>query len=90
MRRRDKTHERVVLSAADPLNLTGVILPGARVPALVGHRLMFEDGVVVAVFDHHGTRLLDDSLTSQVSEVSALLRRKPRRGLLTSSSPPAP
>ncbi len=85
MRRREKSHERVVLSAADPLNLTGVILPGARTPALVGHRLLFEDGVVVAVFDHKGTRLLDDSLNSEVSEVSAMLRRKPRRGLASPS-----
>ncbi|MDP2342818.1 MAG: DEAD/DEAH box helicase [Deltaproteobacteria bacterium] len=87
MRRKEKTQERVVLSAADPLNLTGIILPGARIPALVGHRLLFEDGVVVAVFDHNGTRLLDESLNSEVSALSAMLRKKPRRGLLASASP---
>jgi ATP-dependent Lhr-like helicase len=69
----------VVLSAADPLNLTGVVLPGARVPALAGHRLLFEDGVVVAVFDHNGTRLLDESLNAELSEVSLALRKKQRR-----------
>ncbi len=84
MRKRARDKERIVLSAADPLNLTGVILPGTRIPALAGHRLMFEDGVVVAVFDHNGTRLLDDALNTEVSEVSKALRQKPRRQLVGS------
>ena len=29
-------HERVELCAADPLNLCGVVLPGPRVPAVLG------------------------------------------------------
>ena len=37
----------VRLSAADPLNLTGVILPGNRVPAVRGRTLTITDGVVV-------------------------------------------
>ena len=36
------------LRAADPLNLTGIVLPGARVPALAGNRVLFRDGVPVA------------------------------------------
>lgn len=42
---------RITLSAADPLNLTGVILPGARVPLSASRRVVFEDGVVVSVID---------------------------------------
>ena len=38
----------VSLSAADPLNLTGILTPGARVPALTGNRVLFRDGVPVA------------------------------------------
>lgn len=39
--------EPVTISAVDPLNLVGVLLPGPRVPALPGHsfRLSFESGV---------------------------------------------
>jgi hypothetical protein len=37
--------ERVELSAADPLNLVGVVLPGARVPAVAGGRVVYVDGV---------------------------------------------
>ena len=37
-----------VVSACDPLNLAGVITPGARVPAQPGNRVVFRDGVPVA------------------------------------------
>ncbi|HEV8064419.1 MAG TPA: hypothetical protein VGP46_06285, partial [Acidimicrobiales bacterium] len=36
----------VTLSAADPLNLTGIILPGPRVPALRTRAIAITDGVV--------------------------------------------
>ncbi len=38
----------VSLSAADPLNLTGILIPGARVVALASNRLLLRDGVPVA------------------------------------------
>jgi ATP-dependent Lhr-like helicase len=37
--------ERVDVSAADPLNLVGVLTPGARVPAVLGNRVAYVDGV---------------------------------------------
>jgi ATP-dependent Lhr-like helicase len=37
--------ERVELSAADPLNLVGILTPGARVPATMGNRVAWVDGV---------------------------------------------
>jgi ATP-dependent Lhr-like helicase len=40
--------EWVALSALDPLNLTGITLPGPRLPAIPGNRLLLRDGVVVA------------------------------------------
>jgi ATP-dependent Lhr-like helicase len=40
--------ERVELSAADPLNLAGILTPGARVPATLGYRVVLVDGVPVA------------------------------------------
>ncbi len=39
----------VSLSAADPLNLTGIITPGERVPALAKNRVLYRDGVPVAI-----------------------------------------
>jgi ATP-dependent Lhr-like helicase len=46
----------VTISAADPLNLAGVILPGERIPSLSGKLLRFRDGV-----------LQDDTLTNVVA-----------------------
>jgi ATP-dependent Lhr-like helicase len=37
--------ERVDLSAADPLNLVGILTPGARIPAVLGQRVVYVDGV---------------------------------------------
>lgn len=38
-------NERVTLSAADPLNLIGIVLPGERVPANSSKTIAFRDGV---------------------------------------------
>ena len=37
-----------VVSACDPLNLVGIVTPGARVPSQPGNRIVFRDGVPVA------------------------------------------
>jgi ATP-dependent Lhr-like helicase len=46
---RDAGADRVSISAADPLNLVGIVTPGDRVPALAANRVLFERGVPVAV-----------------------------------------
>ena len=48
MRRKQPTGEWVSLSGADPLNLAGILTPGAKIAALRGNRLAFRDGVPVA------------------------------------------
>jgi ATP-dependent Lhr-like helicase len=49
VRRKPKNEQWVSLSAADPLNLVGIVTPGGRVPALAGNRVLYRDGVPVAV-----------------------------------------
>jgi len=39
--------ESITISAADPLNLVGFIVPGERVPAISGKYVSFRDGVAV-------------------------------------------
>jgi ATP-dependent helicase Lhr and Lhr-like helicase len=39
--------ETITLSAADPLNLVGILVPGERVPAISGRTVTFRDGVAV-------------------------------------------
>jgi ATP-dependent Lhr-like helicase len=43
----DATSHEIKLSASDPLNLAGVILPGPRVPAVPSNFVVFRDGAVV-------------------------------------------
>jgi ATP-dependent Lhr-like helicase len=50
VRRSPREGERVELSGADPLNLVGGILPGPKVPATLGARVAFQDGVAVPAY----------------------------------------
>ena len=68
----------LALSAADPLNLTGIVTLGDRIPATASTRIAFRDGVPVATLT--GARKFD-SLESQAPEQewatrNALLRRR--------------
>ncbi len=37
--------ERVIIAAADPLNLVGIIVPGERIPAISGRNVTFRNGL---------------------------------------------
>ena len=45
--RRATAGEEVVVAGADPLNMTGSIVGGARVPTRRNQRVVYRDGVVV-------------------------------------------
>ncbi|HKU10629.1 MAG TPA: hypothetical protein VJQ61_05310, partial [Sinomonas sp.] len=45
VRRQARAGETVTISATDPLNLTGIVLPGPRVPALATNSVTYVDGV---------------------------------------------
>jgi len=47
MRNYPLTGEEIKLSAADPLNLVGILVPGERVPAISGRTVSYCDGVAV-------------------------------------------
>jgi ATP-dependent helicase Lhr and Lhr-like helicase len=46
--RKEPKGEEIVLSAADPLNLVGIITPEDRIPALSSNRIYFRDGAPLA------------------------------------------
>jgi ATP-dependent Lhr-like helicase len=48
VRRRAHDGGLVCISGVDPLNLCGTLLPGDKVPALAGNRVLFRDGLPVA------------------------------------------
>jgi len=51
IRRRQGEGETVIVSAADPLNLVGTVLPGGRVSPYSGQVIAYRDGVPVEVGD---------------------------------------
>ena len=68
----------VTLSAADPLNLTGVVCLGERVSATASTRIAFRDGVAIGTLT--GTRKIDwiepQSPEQEWDARNALLRRR--------------
>jgi ATP-dependent Lhr-like helicase len=48
IRKRPRDGESVVLSAADPLNLVGIVLPGPRIPAVATNSVSYTDGAVTS------------------------------------------
>ena len=53
-----KTGETVTVSAADPLNLVGIVVPGDRVAANSGRTVAFRDGVAVPSSEHPDVAVL--------------------------------
>jgi len=43
--------ETMTLSAADPLNLVGILVPGERVPAISGKTVSYRDGIAITASD---------------------------------------
>jgi ATP-dependent Lhr-like helicase len=54
IRREEPRGEMLRASASDPLNLVGILTPGPRVPAVMGHHVVYRDGV--PVLDEAGRR----------------------------------
>ena len=49
MRKLDAAQGTITLSAADPLNLVGILVPGDRVPAISGNSVTYRDGTAVSL-----------------------------------------
>jgi ATP-dependent Lhr-like helicase len=49
MRKMAPSGENITISAADPLNLVGILVPGERVPAISGRIVEFREGVPVSI-----------------------------------------
>jgi ATP-dependent Lhr-like helicase len=48
MRRRPPDESLVCLSASDPANLLGTVVPGTRIARVAGSRVLYRDGVPIA------------------------------------------
>ena len=76
-KQKNEARERppVVISAADPLNLVGILLPGDRIPALHTNRVLFRNGVPVAKQLNGVTTCLADVASTSRWEIDKLLAR---------------
>ncbi|HTA65055.1 MAG TPA: DEAD/DEAH box helicase [Xanthomonadaceae bacterium] len=86
---RQRAHEGtlVCVSGADPLNLVGTLLPGARVPALTGARILYRDGLPVATMIAGEIALLETMLPADAASArSALLRHGSSAALATEAT----
>jgi ATP-dependent helicase Lhr and Lhr-like helicase len=82
-RRKAASGALVSLSGADPLNLVGILTPGARLPALTGNRLLYRDGIPIATLAAGEVRFLEtlDPATEWEAHKALLRQTAPRRPL---------
>jgi ATP-dependent Lhr-like helicase len=75
-RRKPNAQSYVSLSGADPLNLVGIVTPGARLPALSSNRVLYRDGVPVALLAGGEVRFLEQLEPKEQWEAQNLLLRR--------------
>jgi ATP-dependent helicase Lhr and Lhr-like helicase len=75
VRKLEKSGELVALSAADPLNLVGIVTPEARVAAIAPSRVLFRDGVPIAALEGGEVRRLAVSEFDDLTLKSLFWRR---------------
>ena len=73
--------ELITLSAADPLNLQGILTPGPRIAALNSSRLLFRDGLPIAALEAGEIRELTNAAISDLGIERALRVGKLRPSL---------
>lgn len=78
IRKKPKSGDLMAISAADPLNLTGVITPGQRIPTQAGHRLLYRDGIPIAISVQDKVSFLVSIEAREEWQIKNALLRKPK------------
>jgi ATP-dependent Lhr-like helicase len=81
VRKRPYAGELVCISASDPLNLAGTVLPGEKVPRIPGARVLLRDGVVVATLVAGEVNFQAPLHASAEDTARRMLRRLPGRSV---------
>jgi ATP-dependent Lhr-like helicase len=76
VRKKARSGALVAVSAADPLNVVGVLTTGRRVPALAGNRVLYRDGIPIAVREGAEARSMDESGEVPHELRAALIQRR--------------
>jgi ATP-dependent helicase Lhr and Lhr-like helicase len=81
MRRQAADGALLALSASDPLNLVGTVLPGSKVPRLPGARVLYRDGIALGALVAGNVELLTALSPQEEREVRRMLLREPESQL---------
>ncbi len=81
IRREHDSSGWLVLAAADPLNLAGILTPGGRVAAVAGHRVLYRGGVPVASAVAGRIEWLTELTSAEQMAARDLLEAAPRANL---------
>ncbi|MEN3327193.1 MAG: ATP-dependent helicase Lhr and Lhr-like helicase [Acidobacteriota bacterium] len=84
IRRAGAQESLISVSAADPLNLVGIIIPGARITAHTSNRILYQDGAPIASFESGETHFLIELSRAMEWKAKAALMRKATRPELRS------
>ncbi|HKV41431.1 MAG TPA: DEAD/DEAH box helicase [Blastocatellia bacterium] len=77
VRRSPKTGVLISVSAADPLNLAGIVTPGNRITSISSNRILFRDGEPIATLESGDVRFLVElSRAAEWEAKNALVRRR--------------
>ncbi|MEM7207267.1 MAG: DEAD/DEAH box helicase [Pseudomonadota bacterium] len=87
MRKTEKTGQLISICAADPLNLAGIILPGEKISAVPSHKILFRDGVPVAIQNKSGIDFLQRMDEREEWQARMLLTQKRRPKPLSKPRP---
>jgi ATP-dependent helicase Lhr and Lhr-like helicase len=72
----------IIISATDPLNLVGIILPGEKISALHTNRVLFKNGLPVAKQLNGEIAYFDELSSEEQWEISQLLTKKGNVGFV--------
>lgn len=78
IRKKPKQAQLIAISAADPLNLTGIITPGTRIPTQASQHIVFRDGIPIAVSVQGKANFLEPIEQQEEWAVKNALLRKPK------------
>jgi len=84
IRRAGAQESLISVSAADPLNLCGIIIPGPRITAHTSNRILYQDGAPIASFESGETHFLVELSRAMEWKAKAALMRKATRPELRS------
>ncbi len=89
VRRSPEAARHLSLSAADPLNLLGILTPGPRLAALTANRVLYREGMPLATLAAGEVRLLEtlDPRAAWEARNAVLRNERPPAGLRESRAP---